>query len=95
MCPLTLACVLVSLTVHHLFDAAAVEQACRRVLVKGLEGLAGAVGLLGGHAAVVRVARRARVAPLLLAPSLGERAVRPAFLHIHPGRMLCWPAAAR
>lgn len=78
--------VLVRLSVDHLFDVPSVQQA-RGVVIEGLEGLAGAVGFLGGHAAVLAVAGRARVAAFFLSPALGQRAVRPAFFHIHPARM--------
>ncbi len=78
---LTLAAVLVCLSVDHLFDVAAVEQAWG-VVVEGLERLAGAVGLLGGNAAVLAFAGWARVAALFLSPALVQWAVRPAFFHI-------------
>lgn len=83
---LTLAAVLISLSVDHLFDVASVQQTWG-VVVEGLERLAGAVGLLGGHAAVLAVAGWARVAALFLSPALGKWAVGPAFFHIHPARM--------
>ncbi len=88
---LTLAAVLVCLSVDHLFDVAAVEQAWG-VVVEGLERLAGAVGLLGGNAAVLALAGWARVAALFLSPALVQWAVRPAFFHIHPARMTQWNA---
>lgn len=67
---LTLAAVLICLSVDHLFDVASVQQTWG-VVVEGLERLAGAVGLLGGHAAVLAVAGWARVAALFLSPALG------------------------
>lgn len=88
---LTLAAVLVCLSVDHLLDVASVQQAWG-VVVEGLQRLAGAVGLLGGHAAVFAVAGWARVAALFLSPALGQWAVGPAFFHIHPARMTRWNA---
>lgn len=55
------------------------------VVVVGLEGLAGAVGLLGGHAAVLAVQGGARVAAFFAAPAPGQGAVPPV-LHVHDSR---------
>lgn len=96
--------VLSALLVHHLFDSAA-EQHARRVMVEGLQGLAGAVGLLRGHAAgsLLALGRRGCVAalpilvslavPLALPLALGQRAERPLLPHpFHAARMLGFPA---
>lgn len=49
------------------------------VVVIGLQSLAGAVGLLRGHAAVLTVQGGAGVAALFATPPPGQRAVSPVF----------------
>lgn len=69
----------ISLLVHHVFDPIAVGQP--GVLIISLQGLAGAVGLLG-CLAVLTLGWRAGVAALsVAAPS--QRSIRLPFLYIH------------
>lgn len=70
---------LISLLVHHVFDPIAVGQP--GVLIISLQGLAGAVGLLG-CLAVLTLGWRAGVAALsVAAPS--QRSIRFPFFYIH------------
>lgn len=81
---LTLPGILVSLSVNHLLHSVSIQES-GGVVIEGFERLAGAVGLLRRHPAVVAlgVGGAARAATLFVPPALCQRAVRPALLHIH------------
>lgn len=76
----TLPGVLVGLVVDEVAHAAAVMQPL--LVVEGLERLTGAVGLLGGHAALVRLQGGRVVLGVFGAAAPGEGAV-PAVLQVH------------
>lgn len=71
----TLPVVLICLVVHQIsYSAAPVDQPLV-VVVEGLERLTGAVGLLSGHAALLRVQGRGDVLGVFTTTSPGQRAL--------------------
>ena len=85
---LTLSDVLLVLVAHQLSHAAPVVQV--RVAVIGLERLTGAVGLLGGHAALLRLQGRGGVLEVLPAAAPGQGSVRTLLhVHLHGDRRCC------
>jgi hypothetical protein len=79
----TLSRKLIRLPVHQVCDSVSIVHSA--VMVISLQGLAGTVGLLSGHTAVLTVQRGAGVATLFATPSPGQRAMSPV-LYIHYSR---------